>query len=409
MVAIPQIKYDPQTAVTGVRFQKLGKLYHFDYADFPTLQAGDFVIVETVRGLQMGEVAGFAEREDDNRSYKSILRIATPRDMLLRQQWQAKEVEALINCRETAAQLGGYEEVKFVKAEYTFDGSNLTIMYSTEAAFKGTRLRNELKDKYEAAFEFRQIGPRDVARIMGGQGACGGPRCCSTFLTDFSPVSIKMAKAQGIPLTPTEITGMCGRLRCCLVYEYEQYVEARKKLPYRNRVVGTPYGEGRVKEVYPLRDGVDVIIENQRMFVTREEIIPMAEFKALKSKAAAGCSRNEGGGCDCGAHRPKSPSQDLNAAIEMAHTPAPSGIVIAPPDTEKQEETSETSQKPSKKRRWSGRSRKSNKNKDQQPKAEASSSQSQGQQTTEKSEAPKKRRSKRRNNRRPRKPNSTNE
>ena len=409
MVAIPQIKYDPQTAVTGVRFQKLGKLYHFDYADFPSLQAGDFVIVETVRGLQMGEVVGFAEREDEKRSYKSILRIATPRDMLLRQQWQAKEVEALIDCRETAAKLGGYEEVKFVKAEYTFDGSNLTIMYSTEDNFKGTRLRNELKDKYEATFEFRQIGPRDVARIMGGQGACGGPRCCSTFLTEFSPVSIKMAKAQGIPLTPTEITGMCGRLRCCLVYEYEQYVEARKKLPYRNRVVGTPYGEGRVKEVYPLRDGVDVIIENQRMFVTREEIIPMAEFRALKAKAAAGCSRNEGGGCDCGAHRPKSASQDLNAAIEMAHTPPQSGTVVTPPDTEKQEETSEKPQKPSKKRRWSGRSRKSNKDKDKQPKAEASDSQSQNQQSTEKSGGNKKRRSKRRNNRRPRKPNNTSE
>lgn len=413
MSALPQINYDSQTAVTGVRFQKLGKLYHFDYADFPALQTGDFVIVETVRGLQMGQVVGFAEREDNKRSYKSILRIATPRDMLLRQQWQAKEVEALIECRETAARLGGYEEVKFVKAEYTFDGSNLTIMYSTEDNFKSTRLRNELKDKYEAKFEFRQIGPRDVARIMGGQGACGGPRCCSTFLTEFSPVSIKMAKAQGIPLTPTEITGMCGRLRCCLVYEYEQYVEARKKLPYRNRVVGTPYGEGRVKEVYPLRDGVDVIIENQRMFVSREEIIPMAEFRALKAKAAAGCSRNESGGCDCGAHRPKSASQDLNAAIELAHTQSPSDTVAAPSQTDDQDKSSEKSEsKRSKKRRWGGRSRNRNKNKDQQPKAEASEAQSQ-QQGSDKSSDKKsgggKKRRRRRRNRRPRKSNNTNE
>lgn len=411
MSALPQIIYDPQTSVTGVRFQKLGKLYHFDYADFPALETGDFAIVETVRGLQMGQVVGFAEREDDKRTYKSILRIATPRDMLLRQQWQAKEVAALIDCREAAAQLGGYEQVKFAKAEYTFDGSNLTIMYSTEDNFKGTRLRNQLKDKYEAKLEFRQIGPRDVARIMGGQGACGGPRCCSTFLTEFSPVSIKMAKAQGIPLTPTEITGMCGRLRCCLVYEYEQYVEARKKLPYRNRVVGTPHGEGRVKEVYPLRDGVDVIVDNQRVFVTREEIIPMAEFRALKAKAAAGCSRNEGGGCDCGAHRPKSPSQDLNAAIELAHQPQ-TGVSTSPPEVEadavKEEKKPEKSKRRSKKRRWSRRSRGNNKSKDkeeQKPKAEASGTQSQNQQSGEKPEGGKKKRRGKRRNRRPRQSN----
>ncbi|MBI5930055.1 MAG: hypothetical protein HY862_12145 [Chloroflexi bacterium] len=314
----------PSSHVVGVRFQKLGKLYHFDYTDFPDIRNGDYVIVETVRGQQIGQIMGFVEREDTKRAYKPILRPATPRDLLIKQQLQSKEVSALIDCRELASKFGGFEEAKFVAAEYSFDGTNVAIMYSSEAPFNGNRLRSELQKKLRANIEFRQIGPRDVARILGGQGACGGPRCCSTFLTEFSPISIKMAKAQGVPLTPTEITGMCGRLRCCLIYEYEQYVEARKQLPKKNKLVGTPHGEGRVLEVFPLRDGVSVRFEGEDQvdrFVLREELIPLDEFRALKAKAEQGCTKNEGGGCDCGARRPKSATGDLAAALEMAHPP----------------------------------------------------------------------------------------
>lgn len=312
--------YSPSTHIAGVRFQKLGKLYHFDYQDFPELQNGDLVVVETVRSLQMGQVVGFAPREDDQRTYKTILRIATPRDLLMQQQWQAKELEVLIDCREAASKHRKYHDIKFIKAEYSFDGGHLTIMYTAEDEIDAGSLYAEMRRKLNCSIDFRQIGPRDVARIMGGQGACGGPRCCSTFLTEFSPISIKMAKAQGIPLNPTEITGMCGRLRCCLVYEYEQYVEARKKLPKRNKIVGTPHGEGRVLDVYPLRDGVSVEIEDQRHFVEREQIIPLEEFRALRDKAAAGCTKNESGACDCGARRPKSATQDLKAALDLAQS-----------------------------------------------------------------------------------------
>lgn len=314
----------PSTHVVGVRFQKLGKLYHFDYSDFPQVHNGDYVIVETVRGQQIGQIMGFIEREDNKRSYKPILRPATPRDLLIKQQLQSKEVSALIDCRELASQIGGFEEVKFVAAEYSFDGTNVGILYSSEAPFSGGRLRSELQKRLRSNIEFRQIGPRDVARILGGQGACGGPRCCSTFLTEFSPISIKMAKAQGVPLTPTEITGMCGRLRCCLIYEYEQYVEARKQLPKKNKLVGTPFGEGRVLEVFPLRDGVSVRFDSEDQldrFVAREELIPLDEFRALKAKAEQGCTKNESGSCDCGARRPKSATGDLAAALEMAHSP----------------------------------------------------------------------------------------
>lgn len=327
----------PSTHVVGVRFQKLGKLYHFDYSDFPQVHNGDYVIVETVRGQQIGQIMGFIEREDNKRSYKPILRPATPRDLLIKQQLQSKEVSALIDCRELASQIGGFEEVKFVAAEYSFDGTNVGILYSSEAPFSGGRLRSELQKRLRSNIEFRQIGPRDVARILGGQGACGGPRCCSTFLTEFSPISIKMAKAQGVPLTPTEITGMCGRLRCCLIYEYEQYVEARKQLPKKNKLVGTPFGEGRVLEVFPLRDGVSVRFDSEDQidrFVTREELIPLDEFRALKAKAEQGCTKNESGSCDCGARRPKSATGDLAAALELAHPPRREPL---PPDEDDNE------------------------------------------------------------------------
>ncbi|NDJ85141.1 MAG: hypothetical protein GYB66_04580 [Chloroflexi bacterium] len=393
--------HDPSSHVAGVRFQKLGKLYHFDFTDFPDLITGDHVIVETTRGLQMGQIIGFAPREDDKREYKPILRVATPRDMLLRQQWQSKEVEALINCREAASKNGQYREVKFVKAEYTFDGATLTIMYSTEDRFNPNPLRNQLKKKVQAAnLEFRQIGPRDVARIMGGQGACGGPRCCSTFLTEFSPISIKMAKVQGIPLNPTEITGMCGRLRCCLIYEYEQYVEARKQLPKRNKTIGTPLGEGRVVDIFPLRDGVNVEIDDQRHFVAREDIIPLEEFRALKEKAEAGCSKNENGGCDCGARRPKSSSQDLNAALDLAHTATTTQPQTGSTDTSQDEETSEKSKRrSSRRRRRGGKKRKGSASEN---KAEQAGDQKESDTKSEQSSGKKKSNRRRRRSRRPR-------
>ena len=152
----------------------------------------------------------------------------------------------------------------------------------------------------------RQIGPRDVAKILGGMGACGlETRCCSKFLTDFSPISIKMAKEQGISLTPTEITGMCGRLRCCLIYEYEQYVEARKQLPKRNKRVVTPRGEGKVVDVLPMSDRVMVLMDSTEdkhivMTFDRDELQPWDELEALKRKSEAPCDRHEGGGCTCG-------------------------------------------------------------------------------------------------------------
>lgn len=289
-----------QRMVAGVRFHKVGKLYHFDYSTCPDLQAGDFVIVETARGRQMGQVVGFTPAEN-GRDHKTIMRMATPRDLLLKQYWEEKQAQALERCREKAAQIGGFDNVKFVAAHYNYDGSLLTFLLTAEDKVNTSRLWNELSRMFPAQVELRQIGPRDVAKLLGGFGACGEDRCCSTFLTDFSPISIKMAKAQGISLNPSEITGMCGRLRCCLVYEYEQYVEARKHLPKKNKRVMTPQGEGKVLDVYPLQDAVTVLIEDARVLVKREDIMPLEEWEALQKKAKEPCNRHGDGPCDCGA------------------------------------------------------------------------------------------------------------
>jgi cell fate regulator YaaT (PSP1 superfamily) len=198
----------------------------------------------------------------------------------------------------------GIPDTTFVKATYNFDGSWITIYYTTENNnIDYGALRSQLGRTLRTRVEMQIIGPRDVAKYLGGHGACGIPRCCSTFLTDFSPVSIKMAKEQGISLSPQEITGMCGRLRCCLVYEYEQYVEARKLLPRRGKRVGTPHGVGVVVDQIPIKDSVKVRVDDEWHVVHRRELEPLAELEALKKKAEAGCSKHEGGGCDCGAKK----------------------------------------------------------------------------------------------------------
>lgn len=302
-----------QTPFVGVRFQKLGKLYHFRIGKQHTdIAAGDYVIVETKRGRQLGQVISFINPDDVHRQrgMRTIERKANPRDMVMKQVWETKELDALISCREKAASLN-IQDAKFVKAEYSFDGSWLTFHYTTEnKKLDVGKLQQQLGRQFRTKVEMRLIGPRDVAKIMGGYGACGAPRCCSTFLTEFSPISIRMAKAQGISLSPQEITGMCGRLRCCLVYEYEQYVEARKTLPKPGKRVGTPHGEGKVRDVRVLRDSVLVHVNGEYHEVFRHELEPLEELEALKKKAEAGCSKHEGGGCDCGAKRGKPNNQE---------------------------------------------------------------------------------------------------
>jgi cell fate regulator YaaT (PSP1 superfamily) len=293
--------------IVGIRFQRVGKIYHFDASSAPELKPGDFAVVETSRGRQIGEIIQIIENPEPppEGSWKPIQRKATPQDLVLRQTWQQKEIEAMINCRAKASELA-IQGVKIVAAEFSFDGARLSFLYSTETEEKVDlrNLRRAMQRIYpHAQVEMHQVGPRDVAKILGGMGACGlENRCCSRFLTEFSPVSIKMAKDQGISLTPTEITGMCGRLRCCLVYEYEQYVEARKQLPKRGKRVITPEGEGKVIDVFPLKSSVMVIVDGKDIAheFNKEELQPWDELEALRQKSQAPCDRHENGGCNCG-------------------------------------------------------------------------------------------------------------
>ena len=299
----------------GIRFQKLGKLYHFKVGAHKDLTPGDYVVVETKRGKQLGQVIAFIPAEEVNRQkgLRSVQRRATPRDLVMKQLWESKELDALITCREEASR-AGIKDAKFVKAEFSFDGSWLIIAYTTENKKLDVRqVQSALGRILRTRVEMQLVGPRDVAKVMGGYGACGIPRCCSTFLTEFSPISIRMAKEQGISLSPQEITGMCGRLRCCLVYEYEQYVEAKKQLPKVGKMIGTPHGEGKVVDLRPLRDAVVVLVGEEYHEVARPQIEPLEELEALKKKAEAGCSKHEGGGCDCGAKKAAAPDEQAEA------------------------------------------------------------------------------------------------
>ena len=302
-----------QPFIVGIRFTPIGKIYHFDSSSLNDLKVGEHVIVETARGMHLGEVTQLIQEppKAPDGGWKSVERRATPRDLLLRETWQAKQTEAMIECRARSAELK-LNGVKIVAAEYNYDGSRLTFLFSTESEERVDlkSLKKDMNRKFsKSQVEMRQIGPRDVAKIIGGMGACGlETRCCSKFLTDFSPISIRMAKEQGISLTPSEITGMCGRLRCCLIYEYEHYVAARKELPKRNKRVVTPNGEGKVIDVAPLSGMVTVRLEAEgirpnRQSFHRDEIEPWDELEALRRKAEAPCDKHENGECDCGKNK----------------------------------------------------------------------------------------------------------
>lgn len=294
------MEFEKKPVVVAVRFSPVGKMYYFDASRLVDLKINDPVIVETSRGWQMGEVVQILDPlpEPPEGGWKMVDRKATPVDLVQRQGWQRKEVEVVVACRARATELN-IQGIKIIGAEYSFDGSRLAILFSTETEEKVDlkSLRQDMQKLYNPAqVELRQIGPRDVAKLIGGMGACGlEKRCCSMFLTEFSSISIRMAKEQGISLTPSEITGMCGRLRCCLIYEYEQYVAARAQLPKRNKRVITPNGEGRVIDVNPLMQTVYVEVGELgvREF-QKTEIQPADELEAFQKKAQDGCSG------DCG-------------------------------------------------------------------------------------------------------------
>lgn len=295
---------DQSLKIVGVRFSKVGKIYHFDAANIENLRLGDIAVVETSRGWQLGEVILFVDQPEKpaEGGWKPINRLATPKDLIQWQSWQEKQSEVVEECVKRVKELK-LVGIKVVSSEYSFDGSRLTILFSSDSEEKAElkSLRADMQKRYTPAqVELRQIGPRDVAKIMGGMGACGlESRCCSQYITEFSSISIKMAKEQGISLTPTEITGMCGRLRCCLLYEYENYLEAKKTLPKKNKRVITPNGEGKVIDVYPMREAILVDLpEIGRREFHKDEVKLVDEGEVLEKAARDFVQKHGGSGCD---------------------------------------------------------------------------------------------------------------
>lgn len=261
----------------GVQFSPVGKQYHFSVPADLMVQAGDFVVVNTSRGVQMGKVAQLdVDPRADVASIIQVDRLATEEDKQKSHANKQKAEEAVEIVNQFLKE-NEYGEIKAVDAEYTLDGAKMTIYMTYEQDLEfdiRSFLRDVSKHFSDTRLEVRQVGPRDVAKLISGLGACGiEKRCCSRFLTEFSSISIKMAKAQDISLTPSEITGICGRLRCCLRYENETYEAALKELPKRKKMVMTPLGEGRVTQVLPLSESVIVNLPEigPRQF-TREEL-----------------------------------------------------------------------------------------------------------------------------------------
>ena len=232
--------------VIGVRFKEVGKIYYFDPLK-NKLKNGDKVIVETARGLECGEVAMPNKKisdEEITHPLKPLIRKATESDLNRVAENRLKEVEAHRICEQKIAAHG--LKMKLVNVEYTFDNSKIIFYFTADGRVDFRALVKDLASVFRTRIELRQIGVRDEAKMIGGLGICGRPFCCNRFMGEFQPVSIRMAKEQGLSLSPTKISGVCGRLMCCLKYEQEAYTDLLRRTPKVGAIVNTPEGRGLV-------------------------------------------------------------------------------------------------------------------------------------------------------------------
>ena len=238
--------------IIGVRFRTAGKIYYFDPLRF-SVKRGDHVIVETARGVEYGTVVGEPREVDDKKvvqPLKPVLRVATERDDEQEAGNKLKEKEAFRICQEKIRKHG--LDMKLIDAEYTFDNNKVLFYFTADGRVDFRELVKDLASVFKTRIELRQIGVRDESKMIGGLGICGQPFCCSRFLKDFQPVSIKMAKEQNLSLNPTKISGACGRLMCCLAYEESAYEYLNSIMPMVGSTVRTPDGLGTVLEVNPV-------------------------------------------------------------------------------------------------------------------------------------------------------------
>jgi cell fate regulator YaaT (PSP1 superfamily) len=247
--------------VVGVRFKKAGKIYYFD-PDIIDVKFNDFVVVETARGIEFGHVViGSKEisEEDIVSPLKKVIRIATDEDFDMHRENKRKAKEAIELCQ---AKVGEHNlKMKLVDVEYTFDNNKVIFYFTADGRVDFRELVKDLAAIFKTRIELRQIGVRDEAKMVGGIGPCGKQCCCAQFLGEFDPVSIKMAKEQSLSLNPTKISGLCGRLMCCLKYEHNTYEELLKNTPQTGAIVVTPLGKGTVVDSYTLLERVKVKVK----------------------------------------------------------------------------------------------------------------------------------------------------
>jgi cell fate regulator YaaT (PSP1 superfamily) len=277
--------------VVGVQFKPVTKVYHFEPEQLLDLAAEDYVVVDTARGPEVAQIVEAPHQiaqGDVVGEMKPVLRRANAWDMVQRDLWQHKEQEALAICRAKARE--HRLDIKLVRCEYSFDGGRLLVYFASEDRVDFRSLVRELARIFHTRIEMRQIGVRDEAKLLDGVGKCGRQLCCTSWLREFTPVSIRMAKNQQLPLNPDEISGVCGRLLCCLSYEDDVYREQNKKMPKLGAEVVTPQGAGRVRHIHPLKETVTVMLENHALVE-----FPVTEL--ISTKSAAGHSCSTCGGC----------------------------------------------------------------------------------------------------------------
>lgn len=260
--------------VVGVRFKKAGKIYYFDPGDL-SIQKDEFVIVETVRGVEYGRVVTPRKQvgeKDVVLPLKKVVRIADQKDRLIVEENKTAAKEAYDVCSDKVNE--HQLDMKLVDVEYTFDRNKVIFYFTADGRVDFRELVKDLASIFRTRIELRQIGVRDEAKMLGGIGPCGRMLCCSTFLGDFDPVSIKMAKDQNLSLNPTKISGLCGRLMCCLKYENDEYESAKEQLPDLGEMIVTPDGTGKVVGLNILGRVMQVDIPGQERVLeyTLEEI-----------------------------------------------------------------------------------------------------------------------------------------
>ena len=279
--------------VIGVRFKEVGKVYYFD-PDGQQLKKGDRVIVETVRGIECGEVAMDNREIDDEqivKPLKKLIRIADEKDIAQFKANKAKEKDAFAICQQKIANHN--LEMKLVDVEYTFDGGKVLFYFTADGRVDFRELVKDLAGVFKTRIELRQIGVRDESKMLGGLGICGRPFCCSSFLGEFQPVSIKMAKEQGLSLNPTKISGACGRLMCCLKYEQNAYEHLLKITPKPGAIVETKEGAGTVTDFSLLTGKLKVQLHNNpdaqpKIFDRRDvKLVKDARIKVAKEEIEA--------------------------------------------------------------------------------------------------------------------------